>query len=219
MNQTYFKRQIKRWFSQKINASSSYQKSTFFVKAILPHYQNLLLKTLYKNVFIRILLLSIILFGVKCTALKPVSSTNKPHTSESPSHSSSDTTYKLRQDIIKFAKKYEGSKYTYGGTSPKGFDCSGFTFFVFNEFGIRLPHNSGDQSREGKKVAIQKAIAGDLLIFTNKGRINHVGLVISNDQDGLYMIHGSSSRGIVIDNVTTSSYWQPRLQSARNVLD
>ena len=125
----------------------------------------------------------------------------------------------MRQDILAFAKKYEGAKYKYGGTTPKGFDCSGFTFFVFNEFGIRLPHNSGNQSTIGKKIAIDEAIVGDLLFFVDKKRINHVGLVVSNDRDGLLMIHGSSSRGIVIDNVNTSSYSKPRLHSARNILD
>jgi len=130
-----------------------------------------------------------------------------------------DRKTRLRQKIATFAKKYEKTKYKYGGTTPKGFDCSGFTFFVMNEFGIKLPHNSAQQSKKGHKTAIKKVQTGDLLFFSNKKGINHVGLVLSNKKEELKMIHCSSKRGIVIDEVYSNSYWNPRLKSARNVID
>ena len=173
-----------------------------------------------KNAWNLILLLTIAVFAAKCTASQPLSDNNQSEirTNDSSSATSAATAIQqLRKDIVNFAKKYEGSTYKYGGTTPKGFDCSGFTLFVLNEFDIKLPHNSGAQSLEGKKIKIEAAQMGDLLFFENKGKVNHVGLVVANDTDGLWMIH-SSSRGVVIDNVYQNSYWKPRLKSARTVL-
>ena len=64
---------------------------------------------------------------------------------------------RFRNNIIAFSEKYIGSKYKYGGTTPKGFDCSGYTFFVMNEFNIKLPHNSAAQSRLGTKIQTNQA--------------------------------------------------------------
>lgn len=125
---------------------------------------------------------------------------------------------KQEKELIDFAKKYIGTNYKYGGTTPKGFDCSGFTLFVYNEFGIKLPHQSSAQATLGKKIPYEDAQKGDLLFFTDKGRINHVGIVVSHKTDELKMIHSSSKRGIVIDEIYHSTYWRPRLHMARRVL-
>ena len=77
--------------------------------------------------------------------------------------------------IVRFAKHYLGTRYSYGGTSPAtGFDCSGFTRFVYAHFGIDLPHYSGAQFELGRRVrgALRP---GDLVFFDGLG---HVGLYI-----------------------------------------
>ena len=74
-------------------------------------------------------------------------------------------------------------------------------------------------NKKGKKIALKKAKAGDLLFFSNKKGINHVGLVLSNSKKELKMIHSSSKRGIVIDEIYGNTYWEPRLKFARNVID
>ena len=128
----------------------------------------------------------------------------------------------LRQGLIKDAEKYKGVKYKYAGKDPKGFDCSGFTYYVCSKHDIKLSGNSGSQSKQGTEVPISKVKPGDLLFFGRKGRtgkIQHVGIVYKNTSDGLFMIHSSSKRGIVIDNVTSSKYWKPRLLFAKTVLD
>ncbi len=123
-----------------------------------------------------------------------------------------------RNDLVSFAKEYLGSRYRYNGTTHKGFDCSGFTSFVFDKHGIILDHSSRGQSKFGKRVAIKKAQPGDLLFFGVRGNIHHVGIVVSNTDNELMMIHSSTSRGVVIENVWTSAYWRKRLMFVRDVL-
>lgn len=127
----------------------------------------------------------------------------------------------IRQEVIDFAQQFVGTKYRYGGRDPqKGFDCSGFTRYVLGNFEVPLSATSGSQASEGKKVKTNKVQAGDLVFFkrSSGGRVFHVALVIGNDRDGLKVIH-STSRGVVVDNITASSYWAPKLALARDVLD
>lgn len=128
---------------------------------------------------------------------------------------------KLRVSLIKEAEKYKGTKYKYAGKDPKGFDCSGFTYYVCSKYDIKLSGSSSSQSKQGVEIPISKAQRGDLLFFGRHGRsgkIQHVGMVYNNSSEGLFMIHSSSKRGIVIDNVTTSKYWKPKLLFARRII-
>ena len=78
--------------------------------------------------------------------------------------------------IVAFARRYIGVRYVYGGTSPRsGFDCSGFTRFVYAHFGIALPHYSGAQFQMGHRVSERGLRPGDLVFFDGLG---HVGLYI-----------------------------------------
>jgi cell wall-associated NlpC family hydrolase len=80
--------------------------------------------------------------------------------------------------VVKFARRYLGVRYVYGGTSPRtGFDCSGFTRFVYSHFGISLPHYSGAQWGLGRPVSRAGLRPGDLVFFSGLG---HVGLYIGN---------------------------------------
>lgn len=128
---------------------------------------------------------------------------------------------KLRQDIIDYAQVYVGTKYVYGGKTPDGFDCSGFTAHVMRKYDVELPPVSASQAKEGKKVKVKDARAGDLVFFrkTPTGKVFHVAMVVDNDdKEGLTVIH-STSRGVVVDNITKSSYWWPKVSIVRDVLD
>lgn len=111
-----------------------------------------------------------------------------------------------------------GSKYKYGGTTTSGFDCSGFTGYIFKQMGIELSRSSRDQATEGQKVAKADLIEGDLVFFdtsgANNGGITHVGIYIGNGK----FAHASTSRGVVIDELN-SSYYKPRFVTARRILD
>ena len=104
------------------------------------------------------------------------------------------------QQVVKYAKKFVGNKYKYGGSSlTKGTDCSGFTRGVYKKFGKSLPHSSSAQRRYGKKVkgGIKNAKAGDLICYSG-----HVAIYMGNNK----IVHASNSApyprgGIKISNV------------------
>ncbi len=123
----------------------------------------------------------------------------------------------LRKDIVHFAKKQLGRKYKYAGRSPKGFDCSGFTYFVMKKFDIHLSPSSRAQAKQGKKKLLKFVEAGDLIFFQKRGRVFHVALVVDNTPEGIKVIH-STSRGVVIDNISKSKYWKPKIGFARDIV-
>ncbi len=82
-----------------------------------------------------------------------------------------------RAKAIKIAKKYVGVRYRYGGTTPRGFDCSGYTRYVWKKAGKTLPRTSRAQYRAVKKISRTAARPGDLVFFTSSsGRVFHVGI-------------------------------------------
>ncbi|GGD95881.1 C40 family peptidase [Paenibacillus nasutitermitis] len=107
-----------------------------------------------------------------------------------------------------------GVPYLTAGTTTKGFDCSGFTMYVFKKLGVSIPHASSSQSKLGKKVAKDDLIAGDLVFFNTNGRgISHVGIYVG---DGKFA-HSSSSKGITISGLS-DSYYIKRYVTARRVM-
>lgn len=126
----------------------------------------------------------------------------------------------VRGNIIEEAKKYLGLKYIWGGTTPKGFDCSGFTSYVMAKKGVGIARSSRYQARQGKDIDISSAKTGDLVFFSKfgkGGRVTHVAMVVDNKKDGVYIIH-STRRGIVVDNLSESSYWSPKALYAKDVI-
>lgn len=107
---------------------------------------------------------------------------------------------KNRQKIVKFALRYLGNKYVWGGNSlTSGVDCSGFTQQVYLHFGIKLNRCSYEQVRNGKEIPFEELQPGDLVFYYNSslGRIGHVAMYIGDGQ----IIHAKSSKaGIVISN-------------------
>lgn len=131
-----------------------------------------------------------------------------------------DASYPSVANLLSYAEEHIGVPYKWGGSTTKGFDCSGYVQYVFRNAGHDLKRVSKDQAKEGKKVRFKKVQKGDLVFFGDKKRdITHVGMVVSGKGEPLKMIHASSSKGITITNVENSSYWRPKLQKARRVLD
>ncbi len=125
-----------------------------------------------------------------------------------------------RKQLIQAAEKQLGVQYVYGGNSPKnGFDCSGFTQYIFAQKGISINRTTRSQAKAGKKIVTEKANVGDLVFFSQDGKkISHVGIVTSKPSKTLTMIHASSSKGVIHTNIMKSSYWRKRLMFVRRVV-
>lgn len=124
------------------------------------------------------------------------------------------------QNIISHAKKFEGTRYKFGGTTKRGMDCSGLIYTSFLEEDISLPRISRDMALKGKRLHLKEVSKGDLLFFeTNKNRkvINHVGLVVDVQQDDIFFIHSSTSRGVIISSLS-ENYWKSNFVMARRIL-
>jgi hypothetical protein len=107
-----------------------------------------------------------------------------------------------------------GAPYRNGGTDPNGFDCSGFTQYVFAQHGVPLPREVRDQFRLGTSVQADQLVAGDLLFFaTTDPGASHVGIAIGGDE----FVHAPSSTGVVRVEHLASSYWSPRFLGARRI--
>ncbi len=122
--------------------------------------------------------------------------------------------------IINTALTFSGVKYKYGGTSRKGMDCSGLLYVSFSEHEVELPRVSHEMAGEGKRIRLEKVRKGDLLFFktSRRGkRINHVGLVVSIEDDDIKFIHSTSSRGVIVSSLR-EGFWNLSFVKATRVL-
>ena len=116
--------------------------------------------------------------------------------------------------LVQTAMSLRGCKYRTGGTSRGGFDCSGFTRYVFAKYGVSLPHNSKAQASVGKPISKSQLAPGDLVFFhTYRSGISHVGIYIGDNK----FVHAARyGRGVRVDSLG-SSYYAPRYRGARRV--
>ena len=116
--------------------------------------------------------------------------------------------------LVGTALGLRGSPYRNGGSDPKGFDCSGFTQYVFAQYGINLPRDVADQFRQGKTVQADAIEPGDLVFFAIAGpAASHVAIAVGGDE----FVHAPSSSGVVRVEHLSSGYWSPRFLGARRI--
>lgn len=125
------------------------------------------------------------------------------------------TSVKTTQDKLEVEyQKYKGTPYKYGGTTNRGFDCSGFVNTVyFNAFKINLPRTTTLMSKQGEKVSQSKLKLGDLVFFRPSKKYMHMGIYVGNGQ----FMHSSTSKGVIksqLDNV----YWSKKYRFASRIL-
>ena len=124
--------------------------------------------------------------------------------------------FTLADEVVEFAKRYFGYRYVFGGTTPSGFDCSGFMVYIMGHFGISLYRRSTDMARNGVQVNRSDIMPGDLLFFATMGggRVSHVGMYIGGGR----MIHAANSRCGVRFSDIHSDYFRTRFVTARRVI-
>lgn len=126
----------------------------------------------------------------------------------------------FRTRVVNYGEKFVGTNYKYAGQSPKtGFDCSGFTSYVLKEYGVIASPASAIQATEGRPVPLDKVLPGDLIFFgESKKKISHVAMVVKRGPEGITCVHATTSRGVIVENVTQSAYWKPKILFARDVI-
>lgn len=122
--------------------------------------------------------------------------------------------------IVANALKYKGVKYKFGGITKRGMDCSGVIYVAYREENFQLPRVSSDMAKKGKKISLNKVQKGDLLFFRtskkSRKKINHVGLIISNNKGQIRFIHSTSSRGVIVSSLS-EKYWKNAFVKATTV--
>lgn len=123
-------------------------------------------------------------------------------------------------EVVNFSRTLIGVKYLYGSADvKKGFDCSGFIYYVFNHFGIAVPRTSADFTNAGTEVPVSKSLPGDLILFTGSnaksGVVGHMGIITENRNGYIRFIHASESRGVMISGM--NSYFVPRFVKVNRI--
>ena len=125
-------------------------------------------------------------------------------------------------DLIDYALDYIGVPYDSAGSTPHGFDCSGFVRYVYSRFGVKLPRHSGDQWKEGELVLLGEIKRGDLVFFvtqkSNYQAIGHVGIAVSDYDEvteSFRFIHAYSGEGSVCISDFRNHYLRNQFGGAR----
>jgi cell wall-associated NlpC family hydrolase len=133
--------------------------------------------------------------------------------------SSSYITFADKQTtVVETAISLQNIKYVFGGATPSGFDCSGYTMYVYNKIGITLPHSSSMQATKGTAVSRSNLKPGDLVFFATDGvtrNINHVGIYVGDNM--VLQAQTGTTQKIAIANLT-NSYWSRVYVTARRLL-
>lgn len=121
--------------------------------------------------------------------------------------------------LIETASKNLGALYRAGGTTLKGFDCSGLMFNTFKEIDFSLPRSSNQQSKIGTKIDRSQAQKGDLIFFATNGSrsINHVGMITEIIGDEIKFIHSSTHLGVIVSSIK-EAYYSKRFKQINRIL-
>lgn len=141
-----------------------------------------------------------------------------------PSATPSAIVNPMESRMVDYAARFLGTRYRLGASGPKAFDCSGFTSYVYKNFGITLSRTSRSQFMQGEKVAVNNLRPGDLLFFgsrsAGRGNVGHVAMVVSVDPKNgtCRFIHASVKHGVTYQNFPDNGYYSRNFMGARRIL-
>ncbi len=121
--------------------------------------------------------------------------------------------------VVRTALEYRGTPYAYGGNDRRGMDCSGLVHLAIESEGIDFPRVSRQMAKEGRKISLAAAEAGDLLFFRTgrRNRISHVGLVTEVKKGEIFFIHATTRKGVIVSSLN-EPYWSRAYRRIRRVL-
>lgn len=125
-------------------------------------------------------------------------------------------------ELISYAESLEGTKYKYGGKSEEtGFDCSGFVWYVFNHFNVKVPRTSVQFTNAGKEIKITESKRGDIILFTGSdeksGKVGHMGFVTANENNKITFLHAASGGGRGVMKSQMSPYFVERFVKVNRI--
>ncbi|MHB9054568.1 MAG: LysM peptidoglycan-binding domain-containing protein [Paludibacteraceae bacterium] len=127
----------------------------------------------------------------------------------------------LQDSVINYGLKYLSTPYRFGGTTPRGFDCSGFTSHVYGQFGYNLGRSSRDQAKQLPGISKRELQTGDLVFFegrSHNGHVGHVGIVTERKSNGEFnFLHASVKNGVVVSSSEEPYYASRYLKAGRVV--
>lgn len=122
-------------------------------------------------------------------------------------------------NVIDFAKTFEGTRYKFSGTTKSGMDCSGLVYTAFQKEDVVLPRISRDMATKGLPISLSDVTQGDLVFFKTdkKNAINHVGLVIDIKKGEILFIHSTIAKGVIISSME-EQYWKKAFVAVRRII-
>ncbi|SFT72954.1 Cell wall-associated hydrolase, NlpC family [Lishizhenia tianjinensis] len=124
--------------------------------------------------------------------------------------------------LVRFAQNHLGTPYVYGGSSPKGFDCSGFVRYVFQQYNCTVPRSSSSYHSFNDTIPLKEIQVGDILVFTGTNaairKPGHLGIVTNITENEIIFIHSSSSKkhsGVVESKLYTTGYRKRYIKTLR----
>lgn len=136
-------------------------------------------------------------------------------TADATESEDTNTVVSKGEEVVNYAKTLLGKSYVYGGVGPNSFDCSGFTQYVYNKFGVNLSHSASAQANIGTTVSKANLQLGDMIFFSQGGSsIGHVGIFVGNNS----FIHAANpQKGVVITSLS-DGYYTTNYKTAKRVL-
>lgn len=180
-------------------------------------------KQIYSRFFVKRIVIITCLITLVCVSCKSKSQIQASNSAEKSTNTELNlNTLTLQDSLINYGKNYLRVPYRYGGTTARGFDCSGFTSHVYKNFGYNLQRSSRDQALQFPAVQKRDLQTGDLVFFEGRRKnkeVGHVGIVTSTKPNGEFdFIHASVQQGVTVSS-STEAYYASRYLKAGRVLD
>ncbi len=117
----------------------------------------------------------------------------------------------VRSEVVSEALNYLGNSYQYAGRGPDHFDCSGLVSKVYEKVGITIRGSSKSISNVHRGIPIDDVKRGDLIFYIKQGTVFHVSIVVNVGDELIEVVHSTTSRGVIRENILASPYWKEKI--------